>query len=547
MKKLNKIIIVFCIGFFLIGNSCSDSFLDSYPLNNLSSGTFYKSEADFTAAINGAYDALQNNSHGFIPMIDIATPFSLGGGGRFSVFNKGVYAATPDWGWGKTMWQSFYLIAFRANSVLDRIDNEDVEMTVKAHDRIKGEALFLRSLAYFYLSNLYGNVPLILKEQSYDEVLAANTPKSEIVNQLIADLKLAENLLPSVTEYRANKSLLGRASKGAAKMLLAKVYLYEKMYGEAETKLYEIIKSGDYQLEENFSDMFWPDNENGIESIFEIQYKEGLKESTGFVRYCSPHVLSGISYRGYQYIQPNEYFCDLYETIDGYKVSSTYESTVTDAPYDYFTFSRTSNDPAFDANSPYANRDPRLKWTVWYEDTPYADEFMARTGQTGVRYLPKHSSEHNHSSVKYIIGKLQPTSGDTPGNQIIMRYADVLLLYAEALIENGKPSQGATYINMVRQRPSVNMPAVNANLSQDDMRTALREERYRELAFEWGHMYMDMVRWDVYTSEMEKYWTAGKLGSSWPALGPLSSDYNLWPIPAAEISTNPNLKQNPGY
>ena len=110
-----------------------------------------------------------------------------------------------------------------------------------------------------------------------------------------------------------------------------------------------------------------------------------------------------------------------------------------------------------------------------------------------------------------------------------------------------KPAQGAEYINMVRHRPSVNMPAIDASMAQSEMRQVLHEERYRELAFEWGHMYMDQVRWDVYTTEMENYWTAGILGSNWPALGALSSDYNLWPIPAAEISTNPNLKQNPGY
>ena len=383
MKKLNIKIIAFCIGIFLVGNSCTNNFLDSYPLNSLSSETFYKTEADFTAAINGSYDALQANSKGYMPMIDIATPFSLGGGGRFTVFNKGQFAVTPSWGWGKTMWQGFYLIAFRANSVLDRIDNEDVDMSQSSHDRIKGEALFLRSLSYFYLSNLWGDVPLILKEQAYDEVLAPNTPKSEIVTQLIADLKMAENLLPSVTEYRSNKSLLGRASKGAAQMLLSKVYMYEKMYGEAEATLFEIIGSGDYQLEPKFSDMFWPDNENGMESIFEIQYKEGLKESTGFVRFCSPHTASGISYRGYRYIQPNEVFCDLYETVNGDKVVSTYASTVTAAPFDYFTFDRTSTDPTFDPGDPYANRDPRLKWTVWYEDTPYADEFMDKNRSNG--------------------------------------------------------------------------------------------------------------------------------------------------------------------
>nr|WP_121272387.1 RagB/SusD family nutrient uptake outer membrane protein [Pedobacter schmidteae] len=556
MKKLIYIIVVFCT--LTIWSGCKKGFLDSYPKNSLSAGTFYKTEADFTNAVNGIYDAMQADRElSFFPMTDIATPFAGFGENRFGQYDNGLFGINSGWIMGQTIWAAWYKVVFRANVVLDRIDGEGITMTAKAHDRLKGEALFLRSIAYFYLTYLYGGVPLILKEQKYEELLVPRNGKSEVVARLIADLKTAEQLLPSVTEYRNTKPLLGRASKGAAKSLLGKIYVYEKKWPEAEAKLNEVINiDKDYDLEPKFLDLFWPSTENGKESIFEIQYLGGVKEGNSYVRFAAPNTLSQISTAGFGYVTPTETYTDLFETVNGYPVNSTFVSRVATGSAYRYTFTRQCTDPAFNPAQPYANRDPRLAWTVWYENTPYIAEFQSRAGQTGVKYLQEYANENGHNTVKYIIGKLDLTAGDSPGNMILIRYADVLLLYAETLIELNRTADAAVYINKVRQRPSVMMPTLqtlqtvrgeNIITDQTKMRKFLHEERYRELAFEWGHMYMDQVRWDVFADEMVKYWTANKFGGINPALGTFDKRHYLWPIPAEERIRNPQLSQNDGY
>lgn len=548
------------VGFFIVtlaSQGCKKSFLDSYPVNNLSAGNFYKTEDDFTNAVNGIYDALQaDRSLSFFPMVDVATPFSVGGGGRFTVYNNGIYGVTAGWNMAETFWISWYQVVFRANVVLDHIDAANLDLDQAVHDRLKGEALFLRSLAYFYLSSLYGDVPLILQEQAYEDVLVPRTPKAEVEAQIIADLQAAEKLLPSVTEYRQQKKLLGRASRGAAQSLLGKVYLYDKKWEAAASEFHKVIEGGDYKLEPVYSDLFWPDHENGEESIFEIQYQSGVGEGNSFVRFCAPSTASNISYAGFNYINPTESYADVFGTIHGYTVSSQFVSREPDASAFRYHFSHSSSDPLFDQLHPYTNRDPRLAWTLWYENTPYIQEFQRRTGQSGVNYRPGYSTESGHNTVKYIVGKLDPSGGDSPGNLIIIRYADVLLMYAEALIEENQTTEAAVYINRVRQRPSVHMPTLQQVelvrgeaiiSSQDKMRAFLHNERYRELGFEFGHMYMDMVRWDVFADEMVKYWTANKNGNENPALGSFTKDHYLWPIPAEELNRNPNLVQNAGY
>jgi tetratricopeptide (TPR) repeat protein len=558
MKKLKYIValLVFCT--VVMQQGCKKGFLDSYPKNSLSAGTFYKTEADFTNAVNGIYDALQADRElSFFPMTDIATPFAGFGDNRFGQYDNGIFGINPGWIMGQTLWSAWYKVVFRANVVLDRIDADGIEMTAKAHDRLKGEALFLRSLAYFYLTYLYGDVPLILKEQKYDELLVDRNKRKEVVDQLINDLKSAELLLPSVAEYRSNKPLLGRASRGAAKSLLGKIYVYEKRWPEAEAKLNEVINiDKDYDLEPKFLDLFWPPTENGKESIFEIQYMGGVKEGNSYVRFAAPNTLSQVSTAGFGYVTPTETYTDLFETIAGYKVNSTFVKRIASGSAYRYTFNYHSADPAFNASQPYSGRDPRLAWTVWYENTPYITEFQSRAGQTGVKYLQEYANENGHNTVKYVIGKLDLTAGDSPGNMILIRYADVLLLYAEALIEQQKMSLAADYINKVRQRPSVMMPTLQTLESvrgeviisdQIKMRKFLREERYRELAFEWGHMYMDQIRWDVFADEMVSYWTANKFGGTNPALGSFDKKHYLWPIPAEERTRNPKLTQNDGY
>ena len=539
-------------------NSCSEDFLTKYPSDKITAGTFFKTESDYVSAINGAYDGLTKQSDtDYFPMTDMATPFSNGGGGRYTIYKFGVLGLNSSWVMASGRWSSQYTAIARANNILENIDNNDAVISDAMRARIKGEALFIRAYAYFNLTFLMGDVPLITAHQRYADLLVQSTPKANVVNQIVADLKMAETLLPSVKTYRGTKNL-GRVSMGAAKSLLGKVYVFEKRWQEAKDKLSEVISSGDYSLVPNFSDQFWPTGENGSESIFEIQYeindlggqRNGLVTFMGFSAESNTY-----SKTGYFYINPTQYFADLYQTKGGYEVTSTFKELQSTKPYRTWVYNYKCSDPAFDANSPFANRDPRLKWTIWYEDTPYIAEFQTRTGQTGVNFKSKYIPESNYASVKYMTGNLGPQSS-SPMNMIVLRYADVLLLYAEANIELNNLPEAVKYINMIRQRPSVMMPTVEQvgqsqgiaiASNKTELTKFFRKERFRELAFEYGHMYFDMVRWDILADETVNYWTANRDGFNNPALTAFSKDYYLWPIPQDEIVKNPNLKQNPGY
>jgi hypothetical protein len=538
--------------------SCGEDFLTQYPENKIVDVNFYETDADFEAAINGVYDShIWYQRCEFFPMQDMCTPFANGGSGRYGQYKMGRIALDASYRMAAEWWEIHYLAIFRANVVLANADKQDSEVSDAIRNRVKGEAYFLRAFSYYTLAYLYSDVPLITEPQKYEDLLVERNPKSEIIEQAISDLKQAETLLPSVTTYRGTKNL-GRASKGAAKSLLGKIYLYEKRYKEASDKLLEVISSGDYELVSNFPDMFWPSGENGIESIFEFQYEidDPDQNANFYVNFCTTSNESNIAYtNGNNYIQPTQNYIDRFETVNGYTVSSTFIRRDPGAPNPVFVFNYDSDDPDFDPSNSFDNRDPRLKWTVWYENTPYIKEFEQRTGQENVNYKSSYTTESNHNTVKYITGRLDKQNNSSM-NLIAIRLADVYLLYAEAQIQQNNLTEAITYINKVRKRPSVNMPTVeevsiiqNLNLTnnKDNLLKYLQQERYRELAFEYGHMYHDMVRWDVLAEETVNHWTENKEGFGNPALTEFKKEWYLFPIPNAERLRNPNLTQNPGY
>lgn len=555
--------------FFLLlmtlGYGCGEDFLTQYPTDQITEGTFYKTENDYIAAINGVYDGLtQFMVAEFQPFMDMATPFCECGGGRYDVYKiwqtNGVININDQYSQAGSYWTLYYRCIGRANVVLANIDNSngsEVSQTLKK--RVEGEALFLRAYSYFNLVHLFGDVPLILEPQDYDELLVSRTSKEDIVTQMLIDLETAATNLPSVETYRGTTDI-GRVSKGAAQTLAGKFCLYQESWATAEEWFEEVIGSGDYELESYYVDLFWPTGENGTESIFEIQYSGTDVSGTDTNRYplyAGFDLISNTYWiEGFDYMLPTEYYCDQFETRNGYAVSSTFiqRTTIQNGNYN-FEYNFSSDDPAFDSSKPYAIRDPRLKWTVWYDDTPYiTEDFMTRADMTGTNFIADYSERSNHCTIKYLTGKASP-SDNSDMNMVVMRYADVLLMCAEAKLEQNKLSEATALINQVRQRPSVNMPTVEevGNVqgrditgSQANLRQYLREERYRELAFEWGHLYFDQIRWKIFDDEMEKYWTANKEGYTNVAFA-WQDTWWLWPIPASEREKNPNLEQNPGY
>lgn len=556
--KVNKKIarLFFAVALSLMNWNCSNEFLESVPQNDLSVATFYKTTDDFEKAVNGIYRTLAERETGegsdefrYIPMGDCGTPYATAGKSRWDIWDPGYGLPNSTWKMTSPVWRTYFRMVNRSNEVLEHIEKAPEGLNQDLMNQFKGEALFLRALAYFYLTDLYGDVPLHLTIPTVETAQLPRTAKSVVIEQVVTDLSDAITLLPSVTTYRGTANL-GRASKGAAQGLLGKVFVFEKRYSEAITVFQTLVASGDYQLtpgSTGFIDQFWPDGDNNVESLFEAQYN--TVDGNNYTRFCATG-LSKMHIKGYNYVAPTQAFLDKFETINGGKVTSTYVNSTPIRVGEQFptlNFTYISTDPAFNSADPFANRDPRLKWSVLYEGTPYVNEFMARTGQTGVTYKNGYSEGGNYATVKYICGNtFDPTGEDSSVNFKILRYADVLLLYAEALLEGDSDIAGAaTYINMIRSRASVNMPAITLG-SQTEMRTALRDERMRELAFEYMHIYQDLRRWGAYQEEMEAYWTANKNGLSNSALS-FNPIYLLWPIPQDEIDTNPKLTQNPGY
>jgi starch-binding outer membrane protein, SusD/RagB family len=569
MKTLlkNNIRIFWIVVLAFFTHSCGEDFLTQYPQDQLTSGTFYKTSDDYVAAINGVYDALvRRNEAEFIAMLDMATPFADCPGLRLDVYQirrtNGVISINDSYWGSRTFWPIFYDVISRANTFLDNVDNENTQADKKIVDRTRGEALFLRAYAYFNLVQLFGDVPLITKVLSYDELLQPKVSKSEIYKQIITDLTEAAEVLPSVKEYRGTRDL-GRATKGAAQALLGKTYLFMGDWPKAELWLKKVVDSNDYELEPYFVDLFWASSENGIESIFEIQYASidpgGAGDRNRWPQYAGFHNNSKTYWQdGWNYVHPTEYYCDQFETVNGFKVRSEFVSQEQNTLYPggiNLNYNFYSSDPEFNSAKPYDIRDPRLKWTVWYDNTPYIQEdYISRSGCDGANFNKSYSSSTNHASVKYFTGKESPVD-DSDMNMIVIRYADVLLMLAEAKLEQDKLSEAVELINQVRERPSVNMPTiqevetiqgVSISNNQNNLRDYLREERYRELAFEWGHMFYDQIRWKIFDDEMEKFWVDGRDGFSFKSFS-WDEKWWLWPIPDSEMNKNPNLSQNPGY
>lgn len=551
MKKKNIYKIGILGVFFMSLLACKDSFFDSAPSDKANTATFYSDEASFILGINGVYNALAESrkNQDFFPMLEIATPCATMGNYTNSRF--------VDYGWGKNgytptstgllaggngWWRLWWRGVRRACDIINQLETHgDVIKTEGLKDRIEGEARFLRAYNYFYLTYLFGDVPYIVS--ATDTVYPYRAPHSKIVDYMIDDLKKAETLLPSATTYRGTDDI-GRASQGSAMTLLGKIYCYEKRWAEAETQLKKVEASDDYKLNDSFVDQFVTQaGENSDESIFEIQYiaDHGIDRASSYATFCGiqEENLDGKGAAGFNYNEPTEYLTDMYETKNGYEVKSTWVGS-DNIHHHIYTF--TSDDPAFDPENSFANRDPRLMYTVKYEGSPYMAQYFPLSNFTAMA-----PPVQNYGTVKYVV--IQNYSENSGQNEIVMRYADVLLLIAEALMEQNKGAEAATYVNQVRDRASVAMPHVPQSVYEDQskLREYIHKERIRELAMEYGHVFMDLHRWGIYASEMNKFWTAGKHGNANATQANFTSTQDLWPIPQSELDLNPNLTQNPGY
>lgn len=424
-------------------SSCKKDFLELPSKTTLSTPVFFKTQADFQQAINGAYAPLRtlyNNAWVMGELRSDNTTYIFNPAFRGNIAPEQIadFINDPANTVATAKYTNNYLVIARVNQVLAPIDGVEFDQAVK--DNIKGQALYLRALSYFDLLQYFGKVPLHLKPAaSREETALPLTSTDSIYAQVIADAQQAAALLPAKSKQEP-----GRATSGAAKTLLGNVYMVLKQYANAATVLREVVSAGEYSLLPDYAAVFNIANKNNSESVFEVQYKEG---SEGF---ASNFI--------YQFIPQPITASELTATFAAYGVAPSNIQAITTEAY---------NVPTPDIIAAYEGGDKRKAASIG----------SATAGGTTYPFVKKYL--HAHAQF-----------GITGNNWPVYRYAEVLLLLAEALNEQGKSSEALPYLNAVRNRAGL---ADVTTVSQDQLRTIIRNERRVELAFE-NKRWTDLVR-----------------------------------------------------
>ncbi|MEM1135545.1 MAG: RagB/SusD family nutrient uptake outer membrane protein [Bacteroidota bacterium] len=466
MKKYIKILLI-----SVLAISCD--FLDETPEDFLSPSNFYVSSEDAVAAVNAIYNQLSFGSYYGGNMWEV--------GERASDNLKEGPVSPPDqeslhtFTWTSAnsnfggLWQRIYVSINRANTAIESIPN--INMNEELKNRLLAESKFLRALNYFDLLRIYGSVPLTeTPTEDLQNLFVERSDINQIWNLIIRDLQESENVLPA--SYQGND--VGRATQGAAKSLLARVYLYKGDYSLAAQKAKEVIDANQFSLFEDVADLWDVTNKNGVEHIFSVQYLGGVQGSSFSNLFAVRGAAQPIT--GSSSAIVRQELVDSFEENDQRKAVSILDS---------YTFS----DGSTETFEPH----------VWKFFDPTAPD---------------------------------PTSGST--NWPIIRYAEVLLIYAEALNESNSGPNAEAYeaINAIRNRAG--LENLSEGMTQAAFKEALLNERRWELCFE-GHRYFDLKRNNLLRENMA-------------VLGITVEDRHfLYPLPLRELDANPDLTQNPSY
>jgi hypothetical protein len=511
MKK-----ILFCAWITLSLSACNEDFLNLSPETNLTSSTFYKTESHFELALVGVYTQLRgivSPGHYMDEMRSDNTFF------RYYAPNRGP----ANWVEDIVQWtdqsqttvvNNRYFSDFqgisRANTILSQLPGADI--SAQAKEKISGETRFLRAFFYFDLVTHYGGVPLYL-EQVVDESSAYQSRASieEVCQQIISDLEAAAPSLPVATVFPQT----GRATRGAAMMLLAKTYMSmpQPNYAKAESALREVIGMN-YELLDDYLANFVPSNKNNKESIFDIQYMEG---DDG---------------------QQNSFIYDMLpKTANTSLATGITVNNVSQGGW---------NVPNENLIASYENGDKRLKASVKVIEgtlnggTLYTDPIT----YLAIHDVGSYTAEPGKVYFPFVAKFLHGPYGkpfNTGQNWPVFRYADALLLLAENLVAQGKNADALPYLNAVRARAGLE------NLQNATKENVLLERRH-ELAFE-NHRWTDLIRngkaievMTAYGEEMKKKY------DFLPASAFTITEQRLvYAIPFRETQLNRNLTQNTGY
>ncbi|MFW5761160.1 MAG: RagB/SusD family nutrient uptake outer membrane protein [Cyclobacteriaceae bacterium] len=482
MKNINKNLLIIIM---LLSFSACEEYLEVEPEGIVSTDIFFENARDVVSMVNSAYGALaarSSNSGTALyngPIWNLMDAASDDAHGSQDVDNLTFDATNGDI---RTYWNGCYRGIYRCNTVIDRLPSSPFNGgTEELRTQLMGEVYYLRALNYFNLVRAFGDVPLIVNEiRSLSNVQVSKENDTEIYDQIEADLKNAISMLPDqytgTTRFIAQE--IGRATRYAATALLAKVYLYQGNYALAADSANVIIQSGIYGLHNDYTANFQGNNENGIESIFEIQHSNDLN-------------------------------------------AGSFSRTITLGA----AFPTDEDDPS--------NSNPNIFGSGLVQAFEPGDTRRAMITNNG-------ETQGNGFPAREVNNKFrfdQPEGGQHASsvNWPLMRYAEILLIFAEAENERSGGPTSAAYdaINQVRARAfQDNLHNLPSGLDQSQFRQAVWEENRRELFGE-GHRWYELVRTNRFVEVMSLH-----LGKTVP------ENYTVLPIPQIELDLNPELTQN---
>lgn len=494
--------------------SCSEDYLERGSLTQLAESNFWMNEKDAQLGVNGIYDALQDralyggnlNAVAGIPQHD---GFADNAFNNFKFEGPGNFVegrADPAFPFFNTFWTALYRGIGRANVAIEKIGTiPDANISSASRATLLGQAKFLRALFYSHLAVYYEDAPLIEKFQTLEESYVPKNTYQELKAFITADLKAAAEVLP--VAYPASQ--FGYATKGAALAMLARFELYNKNYGEVVRLTSEILGLG-YQLHPDYAQLFTEAGEQSKEIVFSVRF---IQDQSNNAETFSSTFL-GIPRVN---MQPMPNLVDTYLCIDGLPITTS---------------------PLYNPTQRKANRDPRLGASIYFQ----GDIFLIHLnrvfgGNTATRFGQK----------KYIRNTVSASGigPDSPGGQdfYVIRYADVLLMRAEALAELGQLTEVYPLLNQIRTRAK--MPTVTqvngTSLTQTQLIALIRRERRVELAFE-GLRFFDVKRWGEVEAAYARV-AADRIGPYTPSYRGRQSE--VFAIPQNEIDANDRLVQNP--
>ena len=570
MKKFIYLIII-----ILWFSSCND-FLDKVPMDSPSDKTFLANETEIEMAVVGCYTNLWTNWEG-MPFYLAFEELSDNGWDRntndVQKLSQGANDANSTF--VKTVWSTCYSGIARCNYLINNLSKVEGTVSEEVLSKAKAEAQFLRAYYYSYLIDLYGDVPLILETITLNNADIPRSPKEEVLNQIFRDFDEAAAVLKT-----ENKPTSGRPTRQAALALKARIALYNEKWDVAITAASEVMKleGSLVELDPSYPNLFSYEGQDSKEILFSIQYLFGQQVHPIF------RLFGSRSGGGHANKVPSYQLVDSYGCKDGLSIDKS---------------------PLYNPAKPWDNRDPRLAWTFALPSSGYSNwknepgcifqGFQYETHRDSVKcwnfhttpasYVANQDALNAYASFsginwrKFVNDKNYGDVNNCDNNIIVIRYAEVLLIYAEAKVKAGQVDE-SVYTALDKIRTRAGMPVLE-QMSNDQLFFAIARERRHELSGE-GQRLSDIRRWKIAENVMNGF-LLGRMQKSYPTKAPvidkwgtpdyvaagipIASEVNspntsmrtvdkrvfnpnkdyLWPIPYIERKTNPSLTQNPNW